>query len=351
MHTCAFSSTFVQMNSLSLHIEYLLTQHDCVVVPGLGALVVQHSHAIFEANNTITPPRRWLCFNPLLAHNDALLAHSVMKAQQCSYDEAMTIIGNQVAQWLNTLQQGGSVVLDNIGSFSYQDNGAILFTEAASTIVTKSLSMLPTIDMPLLTDILPFEAEDERIEISTQKPVKITWYRRTARAIASVAAIVILMLFISTPIDNFQPTNDYAGLVLSEILSKQEAATLIDDTISTDMIDDILADKLIDEPESVEIDTPAVGETTSVTAEKSLDQLPRYILVIGSLPTRNLAEKQIAEFASMGITDHINIYESNGRYRLYIEGYDTMQQAQQRLNEITAQSLLPVSGIWICSTL
>ena len=345
MHTCAFTSTFVLMNILSLHIEYLLTQHDCVVVPGLGALVVQHSHATFEAGSAIAPPRRWLCFNPLLAHNDALLAHSVMKAEQCSYDEAMTIIGEQVSQWLSTLQQGGSVVLDNIGSFSRQENGAIIFNESASVIVNKSLTILPELDMPLLADILPFEAEDERVETATQQPVKITWYRRTARAIASVAAIVILMLFISTPVDNFQPTNDYAGLVASELLCKQEVAPIADTTI--DIADEAVAETITDE--MAHSDNYTTPEPLPVV-ETSTHETPRYILVIGSLPTRNLAEKQIAEFASMGVNEHINIFESNGRYRLYIEGYDTMQQAQLRLNDITAQAILPVTGIWICST-
>ena len=332
------------MNSMSLHIEYLLTQHDCVVVPGWGALVVQHSQAIFNADNTITPPRRWLSFNSLLTHNDALLAHSIMRAEQCSYDEAMTRINEQVAQWHNTLQQGNSIVLDHIGSFASQDNGAIIFTEAASTIVNKGLTLLPAIDMPLLTDILPLDTEEERITSTVEQPVRITWYRRAAQAVASIAAIVILMLFISTPVDNFQPTNDYAALVAAEILTSHDTIATATDTPVVEEVE--LTAAVMDEPvevESVVTDTPATITTTP-------DETPRYILVIGSLPSRSLAEKQIAEFASMGVTEHINIYEGNGRYRLYIEGYNTMQQAQSRLDEITAQSQLPVNGIWICST-
>ena len=348
MQTCTFSPTFVQMNNLSLHIEYLLTQHDCVVVPGWGALVVQHSHATFEAGKAIAPPHRWLCFNSLLAHNDALLAHSVMKAEQCTYDEAMSYIGEQVAQWHDTLLQGNNLVLDNIGSFSRQENGAIIFAESVSSIINRSLTLLSTFDMPLLTDILPFEAEDITTETITHEPVKIKWYSHVASAVASVAAIIILMLFISTPIDNFQPTNDYAGLVAAELLSKQEAYTAIDDTISIDTIDEILADATIEEKTEIEeVVTPRKETAVDVA---TTHETPNYILVIGSLPTRNLAEKQIAEFVEMGITEHINIYESNGRYRLYIDGYNTMQQAQQRLNEVTTQSLVPVDGIWICST-
>lgn len=349
MQTCPNSPTFVVMNSMSLHIEYLLTQHDCVVVPGWGALVVQHSHALFNADNTIIPPRRWLSFNPLLTHNDALLAHSIMRAEQCSYEEAIAHINKQVALWHNTLQQGGSVTIEHIGSFTSQDNGAIIFTEATSTIVNKSLTLLPSIAMPLLSDLLPLDTEEERIETTIEQPVKITWYRRTAQAVASIAAIVILMLFISTPVDNFQPSNDYAALVAAEILTSNDSATPDTDTpaLSEEAVTEVVPDEPVEVATDMvstpsHYDTPATGATVGET--------PRYILVIGSLPSRTLAEKQIAEFATQGVTEHINIYESDGRYRLYIEGYNTMQQAQSRLDEITAQSQLPVNGIWICST-
>lgn len=339
------------MNSLSTHIEYLLTRLDCVVVPGWGAFVVQHTPALFNTDNSITPPRRWISFNSLLNHNDAILAHSVMKAHQCTYDEAMTLINKQVAQWHDSLLKGNNVVLDNIGTFSSQDNASIIFTEAPSSIVNKSLSMLPHIDIPLLADIIPFEAEDECKDVSPHNNIKISWYRRTAQAAAAIAAIVIFMLFISTPIDNFQPQNNFAGLVATEILAGKEnhtapavaADNMTIDTTNTPTQPCEPADALY----SITPSTPHNNTSQSITTS---NETPRYILVIGSLPSRTLAEKQIAEFTEMGITEHINIYESNGRYRLYIEGYSNMQQAQSRLDEITATAQLPVTGIWICST-
>ena len=78
--------------------------------------------------------------------------------------------------------------------------------------------------------------------------------------------------------------------------------------------------------------------------------MPRYILVIGSLPTRSLAEKQIAEFKAMGVTDAISIYESNGKHRLYIEGYESIEHAQARVNYYNEQPNRLFAGIWICST-
>ena len=74
------------------HIEYLLTRHDCVVVPGWGAWIVQSVSAVVAGNAAPLPPRRWLSFNASLSHNDGMLAHSLMRAKGCGYDEAMAQI-------------------------------------------------------------------------------------------------------------------------------------------------------------------------------------------------------------------------------------------------------------------
>ena len=80
------------MNNVVRHIEYLLTRHDCVVVPGWGAWIVQSVSAAVIGNAAPIPPRKWLSFNAALSHNDGMLAHSLMRAEGCSYDEAMAQI-------------------------------------------------------------------------------------------------------------------------------------------------------------------------------------------------------------------------------------------------------------------
>ncbi len=344
------------MKSLQIHIEYLLTQHDCVVVPGWGAFVVQHSEASFDNSLCITAPRRWLSFNALLAHNDGILAHSVMNAEQCSYEAAMAYIGEQVSQWHNIVRQGNTVELEYIGSFRSQEDGSLLFAESNNAVVNSVLAMLPQIDMPMISDILSVEEEDNNAA-TTEQEITITWHRRAIQAIASVAAIVIFMLFIATPVDNFQPVNDYAGLVSTEILTQQEVATNSDVSITQEEVVAAIESAAIEE-ETIVCDHTAETLNSANTADETPLQVnidtntpPRYILVIGSLPTQELAQKQIAEFAEKGVSEHINIYEHNGRHRLYIDGYDTLSQAQERLDEINAQANSVFAGIWICSTL
>lgn len=355
------------MKNLVLHIRYLLTQHDCVVVPGWGALVVQHTSAVFDENHQLLPPRRWLSFNALLAHNDGMLAHSLMRACKCSYEEAISYIAEQVAEWRKALQSGENVVWDRVGSYEYQGESSLLFTEAADSEVNASLRMHRPVAMKHLADLLPALQEEEVEKEEVETPVAITWHRRMWQAVASVAAIVVLMLCISTPIDNYETTNDYASLVAVELLGispdiqpvAEDGCLNVAPVAETPAVIQAIQpeesdNKSAEEPanrvvaqEVVEPVKPVKEVSAHIPTETAT---PRYILVVGSLPSRALAEKQIGEFRNQGVKDNIKIYENNGKYRLYIEGYNTMHEAEAQLNMLNSQSQSPFAGIWICST-
>ena len=56
------------MLELVRHIEYLLTEHDCVLVPGLGGFVLQYVPARFsEDRKSIQPPGKQITFNSSLS--------------------------------------------------------------------------------------------------------------------------------------------------------------------------------------------------------------------------------------------------------------------------------------------
>ncbi|MDE6547663.1 MAG: SPOR domain-containing protein, partial [Muribaculaceae bacterium] len=46
------------MDILPLHIEYLLTRHDCVIVPGIGAFIATETEAFIDLENGVIRPRR-----------------------------------------------------------------------------------------------------------------------------------------------------------------------------------------------------------------------------------------------------------------------------------------------------
>lgn len=65
------------MFKLDRHIEILLLENDCVIVPGLGGFVAHHAEASYDENDALfLPPYRTLGFNPVLQMNDSLLVQS-----------------------------------------------------------------------------------------------------------------------------------------------------------------------------------------------------------------------------------------------------------------------------------
>ena len=69
------------MKELARHIEVLLLDNDCVIVPGLGGFVTHHISARrVESESRFLPPYRTLGFSPKMVLNDGLLVQSYMQA-------------------------------------------------------------------------------------------------------------------------------------------------------------------------------------------------------------------------------------------------------------------------------
>ena len=67
------------MINLARHIEILLLEHDCVVIPGIGGFITNAEEARFlEQEWQMMPPYRTVRFNQALKSNDGLLVQSYM---------------------------------------------------------------------------------------------------------------------------------------------------------------------------------------------------------------------------------------------------------------------------------
>ena len=67
------------MIELAQHIEVLLLENDCVIVPGFGGFVAHYAPATHvKEENLFLPPTRTIGFNPQLKLNDGVLVQSYM---------------------------------------------------------------------------------------------------------------------------------------------------------------------------------------------------------------------------------------------------------------------------------
>ncbi len=137
------------MITLSKHIEILLLEHDCVIVPGLGGFIANQVSSRYGENNDelFLPPYRTLGFNQELTLNDGLLAQSYMQAYDTSYPEAYMQMEKDVNEMRRQLELNGTYTLNGIGTLTKGIEDGITFTAPESGILTPSLYGLYSVEV------------------------------------------------------------------------------------------------------------------------------------------------------------------------------------------------------------
>lgn len=141
------------MIELERHIETLLLDNDCVIVPGLGGFIAHHVDARYDSrDNMFLPPLRTLGFNPKLNMNDSLLAQSYVEAYDISYPEALAKIDSEVDELKQSVEREGVYELENIGVILLNENGNYEFEPCESGILTPELYGLSGVEIELRSD-------------------------------------------------------------------------------------------------------------------------------------------------------------------------------------------------------
>ncbi len=105
-------------------------EHDCVIIPGFGALIGNYIPAHFDrVKNEFQPPSKQIGFNHRLNHNDGLLAGTISRTKQIGYVDAKRVL-DEFANGLNKKIQKRTVVeLEGIGRFVPDKSGRISFEQ------------------------------------------------------------------------------------------------------------------------------------------------------------------------------------------------------------------------------
>ena len=141
------------MQNIPFHIAYLLTQHEYVIVPGLGAFIVSPPDVEKTGRwRILSPPVNSLEFDPEIKDDDGLLANSIEEERQCSYSKACSLINIFVTHTFNTFDRKKSMHIPWVG-FLYLKNNRILF-EPDKTLSCNALNYgLAGFSLPYLEDL------------------------------------------------------------------------------------------------------------------------------------------------------------------------------------------------------
>lgn len=116
------------MITVDKYIRKLLFEHDCVIIPEFGGLLIHHVAAHYDSVNSLfLPARRRLAFNEVLKIDDGLLTYYVAAHEKLSREEASHQIRRYVDLLRQQLNDGGSVTMDAIGVFAANSEGKLVF--------------------------------------------------------------------------------------------------------------------------------------------------------------------------------------------------------------------------------
>lgn len=142
------------MIELAKHIEVLLLENDCVIVPGLGGFIAHNRPAEFKKSaNVFCPPVRTIGFNPQLVMNDGLLVQSYMQAYNTDFPDATRKIEKIVSDIKEQLYRNGQAEIENVGTLYYTMNGVYGFEPFANTFFNPHLYGLGSFTMSPLHEL------------------------------------------------------------------------------------------------------------------------------------------------------------------------------------------------------
>ena len=169
-------SNFAVVIEIERHIEILLLDNDCVIVPGLGGFTAHHVEARFdESDDVFLPPLRTLGFNQQLKINDSLLVQSYIEAYDISYPEALRRIEGEVEELRQRLANDGYYEMTDIGVLEMNEDGNIIFTPCEAGILTPDLYGLSSFEMqPLMAEESTTSASSTQVQKPNVEPTPIT---------------------------------------------------------------------------------------------------------------------------------------------------------------------------------
>ena len=207
------------MKNLARHIELLLRDNDCVILPGFGGFIAHDVPAYYVGEEGLYyPPTRSISFNAAISMNDGLLAQSYMKSYQIDYARANSMIDMAIEQLTDMLDEEGSVILPRIGTITQDVYQSLQFTPDAAGIASPMHFGLGAFLIKELNQLSKHAEVFQKEEAQKAKTISIHINKEMLHRVLSTAAIFLLLIMVALPTGNHRPT-DIASLHLTELIT------------------------------------------------------------------------------------------------------------------------------------
>ena len=377
-------SNFAVVIELERHIEILLLDNDCVIVPGLGGFTAHHIEARYDdADGVFLPPLRTLGFNPQLKINDSLLVQSYIEAYDISYPEALRRIESEVDELCQRLANDGYYEMTDIGVLEVNEDGNTIFTPCEAGILTPGLYGLSSFEMkPMVMDVaeeispsaqkaksattVPLTTkvfdqptpqqsgeEDNTDSVSEEEAekticIKVSWLRNAG--ITAAAAILLLLVFLpishsglqNVNIGDFNGTSFFSKLMpkdsqmnninISDIKSGNKGAAMkdLDKDSQKKSIKEAVEDSMKYSGKNSEKDSE---KDSGKAIEKATAKTDTFCIVLASCIPQKNAERYVEQLHNKGF-DKAFTMVNNKMVRVVYGNYASESEAYSDLQKI-----------------
>lgn len=306
------------MNQLLSHIEFLLHEHNCVIIPDFGGFVV---NTIPPQRNGIAefhPPACELVFNRDLIHNDGLLAQSYMKNGSMMFESAMQKIEQDVQELKRQLREQRRVDMGKLGSFTMHDDKRFVYTPGS--FVRPAFFGLTRATLKPLIQIQP--VVPSRKSESRQK-----WSRSAGISAAAVAAVALLMFIL--PVSDATIGRQSARMISETGWLRPKASQPVNSIA--------IAGETVNETERVGEQSTTVNgiavPAVDISEQKVTDNSPRYYIVMGVYKGVESAEKTTQLLIDEGF-HQTGWLERPDRIDVYAASFTDKSAAEVYLREV-----------------
>lgn len=363
------------MKNLARHIDLLLHNNECVILPGFGGFIAQSVPAYYvEEEHLFYPPSRSISFNAAITMNDGLLAQSYMKSYQVDYARATYMIDVAIENLRDILDEEGEVTLPRIGTFKQDIHHSLQFTPEQASLASPQYFGLSTFFMKELSMLQQSSQQPKPLITKTKKTIDVHINKEKLRQVLSTAAVLLLLFMISLPTGNQKPT-DVASLQLpktghlqqmfeapaavkvTDVTTDETPSTPVEatDEMTTEIFAEVAdtiaalptatateAEVKVEAPVTTPIEEVATQEPQS---EKPITEAPQaivastkvYHIIVASLPSLRGAEETLNKYISKGHTG-ASLVERDNRVRISLIQFTDKDEANSYLAELRTQA-------------
>lgn len=292
------------MNTIHYHIKTLLSTYDCVIIPDFGAFIADYCPPVVSDEQS-TIPGKDILFNRSLTRNDGLLINALIEEKGIEYAEAKLEIERYVKEINRRLNGGETICIDGIGELSLDEAGFVQFVaNENNTCLLSSYGLKPI----TLKKIFGRNVERKQA-LPAEETISHT--QRVIMRIASVAAIVALLLVFSPPLMD-KSTADFAALGFDcPVPDVEKTVQQVVDS-SLNKVDSVVRQDSV--------------KNTDI-AEESIIQKKYFHIIVASLPTEALADQYVHTFKYKDDFDTLNVIKSAGRCRVSVAHFEDKAEA------------------------